>query len=369
MIPIFPGIGSYAEADDFLGKVRLDAAAVGGAGRGDGGDLRPLPALADDRRDVRGLHPHRARQGPAGAAGDHAARRCAARSRRSSPCSGSTSPCCSPATRSSPRPSSTSPGSGAETFNAIERLRPADDPGDHPVRRLLHRHPEPGRRHRSTPTWTRGCATSERDRCSRSRTCGSTSTPTRASSRPSTASRSTVEPGRDARDRRRVGLRQERRQHDDPRAHAGAERRDLRADPVRGRDLDELDDEELRDDPRQRDLDDLPGPALVPAPVLQGRQAAGRGDPGAPGHRRRRGARARGRAARPGRDPRRRAAGRRVPARVLGRHAPAGDDRDGAHQRPEAADRRRADDRARRHHPGADPAADRAAAGRSSGWR
>ena len=43
-----------------------------------------------------------------------------------------------------------------------------------------------------------------------------------------------VEPGRDARDRRRVGHRQERRQPDHPRADPGAERRDLRPDPVRG---------------------------------------------------------------------------------------------------------------------------------------
>src|SRR3712207_8439241 len=41
------------------------------ARRGDGGDLRPLPALPDDRRDGRGLHPHGARQGTAGAAGHH----------------------------------------------------------------------------------------------------------------------------------------------------------------------------------------------------------------------------------------------------------------------------------------------------------
>ena len=44
-----------------------------------------------------------------------------------------------------------------------------------------------------------------------------------------------------------------------------------------------------------------------------------------------------------------------LPARVLRRHAPARDDRHGAHQRPQAADRRRADDRARRDRPGADP--------------
>ena len=54
----------------------------------------------------------------------------------------------------------------------------------------------------------------------------------------------------------------------------------------------------------------------------------------------------------------------RVPARVLGRHAPAHDDRDGADQRAQAADRRRADDCARRHRPGADPRVDLAAAGR-----
>ena len=71
---------------------------------------------------------------------------------------------------------------------------------------------------------------------------------------------------------------------------------------------------------------------------------------------------ARGRAARAGRDPRPRAARRGVPARVLGRDAPAGDDRDGAHQRPAAADRRRADDGARRDHAGSDPEAARAPA-------
>ena len=43
------------------------------------------------------------------------------------------------------------------------------------------------------------------------------------------------------------GSRQERRQHDDPRPHPGAERRDLRARSCsRARDLIELDDEELR---------------------------------------------------------------------------------------------------------------------------
>ena len=58
------------------------------------------------------------------------------------------------------------------------------------------------------------------------------------------------------------------------------------------------------------------------------------------------------RAARPRRHPEPERAGRPVPARVLRRHAPAGDDRDGDRQRPRRADRRRAHHRARRHHPG-----------------
>ena len=54
--------------------------------------------------------------------------------------------------------------------------------------------------------------------------------------------------------------------------------------------------------------------------------------------------------------PRAARARRQLPARVLGRHAPARDDRDGAVVRPVGAHRRRADDRARRDDPGADPA-------------
>ena len=50
-----------------------------------------------------------------------------------------------------------------------------------------------------------------------------------------------------------------------------------------------------------------------------------------------------------------RRARRGLPAPALGRHAAAGDDRDGARVRARAADRRRAHHRARRHHPGADP--------------
>ena len=53
----------------------------------------------------------------------------------------------------------------------------------------------------------------------------------------------------------------------------------------------------------------------------------------------------------------------RLPAPALRRHAPAGDDRHGARLPPGPADRRRADDRARRDHPGADPRADARPAG------
>ncbi len=60
-------------------------------------------------------------------------------------------------------------------------------------------------------------------------------------------------------------------------------------------------------------------------------------------------------------------AGQAVPPRDVGRHAPAGDDRDGALVRPEAAHRRRADDRPRRDDPGPDPRADPAGPGRHRG--
>ena len=57
---------------------------------------------------------------------------------------------------------------------------------------------------------------------------------------------------------------------------------------------------------------------------------------------------------------------RLLPAPALGRPAPAHHDRDGADARAGAADRRRADHRARRHHAGADPEADRASCSAST---
>ena len=68
-----------------------------------------------------------------------------------------------------------------------------------------------------------------------------------------------------------------------------------------------------------------------------------------------RGARARARSAQEGRHRRSRRAAQILSASALGRAAAEGDDRHGARQRAGPADRRRADHRARRDHPGADP--------------
>ena len=60
---------------------------------------------------------------------------------------------------------------------------------------------------------------------------------------------------------------------------------------------------------------------------------------------------------------------RLLSARTLRRPAPARDDRHGAGQRSRHPDRRRADDRARRHHPGADPRRCSPICRRGSAWR
>ena len=72
---------------------------------------------------------------------------------------------------------------------------------------------------------------------------------------------------------------------------------------------------------------------------------------------------ARRRAARAGRHPAQARPG--LPARAVGRDAPAGDDRDGPRLRPRDRHRRRADDGARRDGPGPDPAAARGPAGQA----
>ena len=116
--------------------------------------------------------------------------------------------------------------------------------------------------------------------------------------------------------------------------------------------------------PRQRDLDDLPGADDLAQPGDDHRQADQRGADPASRHGQEGGLEALGRDARPGEDPRARAAREGISAPALRRHAPARHDRHGAGLQSQGADRRRADHRARRHHPGADPRADRRAAAR-----
>ena len=65
-------------------------------------------------------------------------------------------------------------------------------------------------------------------------------------------------------------------------------------------------------------------------------------------------------------DPARRAA--RLSASIVGRHEPARDDRHGARLPAQTADRRRADDRARRNDPGADPRSAAVACAARTAW-
>ena len=179
----------------------------------------------------------------------------------------------------------------------------------------------------------------------------------------------TLEKRRDARHRGRVRLREERHL---PHDH-GPERPAKHASP---RVLARLDGVDLLDDrpgvaaraARNEDRDDLPGPDDVAEPGQEDRLATRRGG-ARPSRRLAQGsARARARGDEVRTDPARRAEDRRLPAPVLGRHAAARDDRDGADQRAGHRDRRRADDGARRDDAGADPRSDeRAAAGARDG--
>ena len=206
-------------------------------------------------------------------------------------------------------------------------------------------------------------------RCSRSRTSGRTSSPARARSRPSTGSRSRWR-REDARHRGRVRLREvgdRALDHGpDPEA-AGQDRRGLGR--LRRHGPDEARRARARGRPREGDRDDLPGPDDVAEPDVQDRQADHGDARAALRHVEGRRPPACDRAPRGGRHPGRRRAARRLPAPVLGRDAPARDDRDRALVRPEAPDRRRADHGARRDHPGADPRPARAAARGAPRWR
>ncbi len=111
---------------------------------------------------------------------------------------------------------------------------------------------------------------------------------------------------------------------------------------------------------RQPHRDDLPGADVLAQSRAHRRHAGGRADPRAPRHALERD-RERGRLApHPRVDPRRREPPRVLSAPVLGRHAPAGHDRDVARAGARADHRRRADHRARRHRAGADPGAPQA---------
>ena len=122
-----------------------------------------------------------------------------------------------------------------------------------------------------------------------------------------------------------------------------------------GRDLLTADEASLRARARARDLVRLPGADDVAEPGLHRRPPDRRGAAPPPRPRRAEAHDRTRRAARARRHPRPGAARRRVPAPALGRHAPARDDRDGGRLQPEGADRRRADDGARRDDPGGDP--------------
>ena len=161
-------------------------------------------------------------------------------------------------------------------------------------------------------------------------------------------------------DRRRVRLRQVGDQPGHPRPAQGHARpRSPARSGSTARSWSVADDEDDARAARRQDGDDLPGPAVVAAPVLHGRRPDRRGLPGA--QRRLQGggpASARSRCSSRVGIPNAGQAGRRLPAPVLRRHAPARHDRDGAGQRPQAAHRRRADHGARRDRAGADPRAD-----------
>ena len=165
---------------------------------------------------------------------------------------------------------------------------------------------------------------------------------------------------RDVRDRRRVRLRQERDQPRDARAAQPRVPRASRATALfKGRDLLTMPADELRRI-RGKEIAMIfqdpfaclhpmyrVGDQIVEAIRAHERRAAAAGG------------RAGDRGARGRRHPEAARALPRLSPPVLGRHAPAGDDRDGPAPQPRRADRRRAHDRARRHRAGADPRADR----------
>ena len=171
---------------------------------------------------------------------------------------------------------------------------------------------------------------------------------------------------RHARAGRRVGLGQERLGDVDRPAAAGErDRRRRQPDLLRGPQPALGLRRRTAQDPRQGHLGHLPGADDVAEPGLHG-GLADRGSAEA-AHRPRgpRAGRPRARADERGRHSRAEGADRRLSPRVVGRAAAARDDRDGDRVRTQAADRRRADHRARRDRPAPDPRADGAPAGQA----
>src|ERR1051325_3372934 len=169
----------------------------------------------------------------------------------------------------------------------------------------------------------------------------------------------------DARHRRRIGMRKDRHlalhPPPDPRAPGPHPARQLHR--VRGAKPADARSQGAARDPRQPDRDGLSGADDVPEPSIHCGRPDRRGGDRAPGALPQGGPPAGHRHAPARWHPRPCGAGGPLPAPAQRRDAPAGDDRHGAHLPPEAPHRRRADDGARRHDPGANPRAARPPAG------
>ncbi|CAF1108550.1 unnamed protein product [Rotaria sp. Silwood1] len=340
-------------------QVRADAPDPAGAGAGHqhAGSGRAHDALVDAGSAARGLRAHGSRQGPVAGADRHRAR---AAQRADPGIDGGRPADRQPARR---RRADRNDLLVAWHRQVVDRLhRPARLP------RRAGRHPDLGADvHRREPD--RGCAvwrgesahpwSSDEPPHHPQPQSPLRHLPRRRRSRPATR------PRRAAGHRRRVGFGQvgrhagrhgpDRRARRRDRRRAGVQRpRPVEAHPARTPPTDR---------PRRRH--GVPGRADQPQPQLHRRRPDRRSAEGPPRPARPRGTTTRHRTAGTRRDPRRRQPRLRLPAPAVRRHEPARDDRDGHRLRPEAADRRRADDGAGRDHPSPDHGAAAEAAARA----